>query len=325
MGETGYSPDALRKVERLLALLAGINRDPYLKNIFALRGGTALHYFYSAKPSRLSVDIDLDAVGIPGLNDLRAARPSIEVSLENAIRDQDLRIARRPRGHSGGKWILRARSEQLQGLGRISLDTNFSRRLPLFPSIWGNSSVIDGLDPIRNVHLVSIPDIVGSKLAALTVRSKPRDVFDANYIFTNTHLFTDDAKLAFVVYGSCGNKDIRDWSPLDITCKQEDVRNQLIPLLPNSNDYRRLAEVQELARAMEMTCQENVAPYLALQEHEEEFVRLVRDEKTIDASLLTDDGDLQTRIESMPPLLWILDKRNALPPRDTDNPSQFRS
>lgn len=135
MGETGYSPDALRKAERLPALLAAINRDPYLKNIFALRGGTALHYFYSAEPSRLSVDIGLDAFGIPGLNDLRAARPSLEGSLENAIRDQSLRIARRPRGHSGGKQILRAQSEQPQGLGRISLDTNFARRLPLFPSI----------------------------------------------------------------------------------------------------------------------------------------------------------------------------------------------
>lgn len=172
---------------------------------------------------------------------------------------------------------------------------------------------------------MSIPDIVGSKLAALTARSKPRDVFDANYIFTNAHLFTEDAKLAFVVYGACGHKDVRDWSPQDITCKQEDVKNQPIPLLPNGNDYRRLAEVQDLARAMEMTCQENVAPYLALQEHEEEFVRLVRDEKTIDASLLADDNCLQTRIENMPPLLWVLDERNALPPRDTDNPSQFRS
>lgn len=136
MGKTGYSPDALRKVERLLALLAAINRDPYLKNIFALRGGTALHYFYSDKPPRLSVDIDLDAVGLLGLNDLRVARSSIEVALENEIRDQRLRIARCPRGHSGGKWILRAQSGQPQELGRISLDTNFSRRLPLFPSIW---------------------------------------------------------------------------------------------------------------------------------------------------------------------------------------------
>lgn len=157
------------------------------------------------------------------------------------------------------------------------------------------------------------------------MRSKPRDVFDANCIFMNTHLFTENAKLAFAVYGACGHKDVRDWSPLDITCKQEDVRNRLLPLLPNSNDYRRLAEVQNLARAMEMTCQENVASYLALQEHEEEFVRLVRDEKTIDASLLTDDNHLQTRIANMPPLLWGLDERNALPPRDTDNPSQFRS
>lgn len=196
----------------------------------------------------------MDAVGVPGLNDLRAARSSIEIALENTIRDQNLRIARHPRGHSGGKWILRAQSAQPQGLGRISLDTNFSRRLPLFPSIWGDSLVIDGLDPVRNVHLVSIPDVVGSQLAALAARSKPRDVFDANYIFQDTHLFTEDAKLAFVVYGSCGNKDIRDWSPLDITCKQEDVRNQLIPLLPDNNDYRRLAEVQDLAREMEMAC-----------------------------------------------------------------------
>ena len=218
-----------------------------------------------------------------------------------------------------------ARSKRaVAGTGTHQLGYQFFAPVTAISVYWGDSLVIDGLD-VRNVHLVSIPDVVGSKLAALAARSKPRDVFDANYIFQDTHLFTEDAKLAFVVYGSCGNKDIRDWSPLDITCKQEDVRKQLIPLLPDNNDYRRLAEVQDLARKMEMACQGNVASYLALQEHEEEFVRLVRDEKTIDASLLTDDGDLQTQIENMPLLLWILDERNALPPRDTDNPIQFRS
>ena len=50
----------------------------------------------------------------------------------------------------------------------------------------------------------------------------------------------------------------------------------------------------------------------------------MRGEKIIDASLLTDDGSLQTRMENMPSLLWILDERNALPPRDTDTLSQFQ-
>ena len=44
--ETGYQPDTIEKVLRLLDVLVEINRDPFLKGRLALKGGTALNVFH---------------------------------------------------------------------------------------------------------------------------------------------------------------------------------------------------------------------------------------------------------------------------------------
>ena len=57
--QTGFRPEILEKVIRLMDLLNGIFNDDYLASRLALKGGTALNLFYFDLP-RLSVDIDLN-------------------------------------------------------------------------------------------------------------------------------------------------------------------------------------------------------------------------------------------------------------------------
>lgn len=61
-GQSGFRPEVLEKVHRLLDVLDGMRRHPYLKSRIALKGGTALNLLVFDVP-RLSVDIDLNYIG----------------------------------------------------------------------------------------------------------------------------------------------------------------------------------------------------------------------------------------------------------------------
>lgn len=68
---TGFRPEMLEKVIHLFDLLEGFTRHPYLKNQIALKGGTALNLFVFDLP-RLSVDIDLNYIGVTDLETMLA-------------------------------------------------------------------------------------------------------------------------------------------------------------------------------------------------------------------------------------------------------------
>ena len=73
-GETGYLPDTLEKVLRLLDLLDEIAGDPMLSERLVLKGGTALNVFY-LDLDRLSVDIDLNYIGALDVTTMQNERP----------------------------------------------------------------------------------------------------------------------------------------------------------------------------------------------------------------------------------------------------------
>ncbi|MFH1983424.1 MAG: nucleotidyl transferase AbiEii/AbiGii toxin family protein [Pseudomonadota bacterium] len=54
---TGFQAEPLEKVARLLELLQSLKSHPFLKDRFALKGGTALNLFWADVP-RLSVDLE---------------------------------------------------------------------------------------------------------------------------------------------------------------------------------------------------------------------------------------------------------------------------
>jgi len=105
-GSTGFRPEILEKVDRLLDLLELMQRHPYLKSRLALKGGTALNLFVFDIP-RLSVDIDVNYIGALDRETMRAERQPLERAMEAVAGRLGLKLQRAPEAHAGGKWRLR--------------------------------------------------------------------------------------------------------------------------------------------------------------------------------------------------------------------------
>ncbi len=71
---TGFRPEILEKVIYLIHLLNRFTEDPFLKNKFVLKGGTALNLFCFDYP-RLSVDIDINYIGSSDREIMLQVRP----------------------------------------------------------------------------------------------------------------------------------------------------------------------------------------------------------------------------------------------------------
>ena len=128
--QTGYRPDTLEKVLRLLELLDEIAQDPVLSQRLALKGGTALNVFY-LDLDRLSVDIDLNYVGALDLAAMERERPEVDAAIDRLFASQGHGVRRQPTGHAGGKWLARNASA-LGGNASLELALNYMARQPLF-------------------------------------------------------------------------------------------------------------------------------------------------------------------------------------------------
>jgi hypothetical protein len=80
-GATGFRPESLEKVIRLIGLLNGIFGQPFLRDRLVLKGGTALNLLLFDVP-RLSVDIDLNYIGSVSREGMEAERPELERRLQ---------------------------------------------------------------------------------------------------------------------------------------------------------------------------------------------------------------------------------------------------
>lgn len=74
---TGFRVEILEKVWHLMNVLEGINAHPFLQERLVLKGGTALNLFIFDLP-RLSVDIDLNYIGMPDREGMMRERLLIE-------------------------------------------------------------------------------------------------------------------------------------------------------------------------------------------------------------------------------------------------------
>jgi hypothetical protein len=99
---TGFRSDVLEKVAHLLGLLEALRSHPFLKGKLTLKGGTALNLFVFNVP-RLSVDIDLNYVGVADLEAMLADRPQVEQALQAVFAREGFTVRRAPEEHAGGK------------------------------------------------------------------------------------------------------------------------------------------------------------------------------------------------------------------------------
>ncbi|MBP1628348.1 MAG: nucleotidyl transferase AbiEii/AbiGii toxin family protein [Holophagaceae bacterium] len=294
-GTTGFRPESLEKVIRLVGLLNGIFRHADLRERLVLKGGTALNLFLFDVP-RLSVDIDLNYIGSVDRKGMEEDRPALESKLQAVFEADDFTVRRMPTDHAGGKWQLRYAGAQGQG-GNLEVDLNFLHRIPLEPIQTLDSKPL-GTFQAKGIPVLDIHDLAAGKLVALLDRCAARDVFDAAGLFAHPALDMERLRLPFVVMGAMSrDMDLRAATPERVMDTLTDFDSMVRPLLRQGIQGAAPEGIQTRTR-------EGLARLLPLRPHEVAFVEALWERGEIRPDLLSSSPETQARIAAMPLLLW---------------------
>jgi predicted nucleotidyltransferase component of viral defense system len=298
---TGFNAAVIEKVLHLLNLLNKLNSHSFLKGKLALKGGSAINLFVFNIP-RLSVDIDLNYIGALDRERMIADRPKVEKAIEAVFAREGFTVKRKPTEHAGGKWRLSYQS--YTGLsGNLEVDLNFMFRQPLWKVVPANSQTL-GDFLAKNIPVLDLHELTAGKLTALFARHLARDLFDAHQLLRNAKLDPKCLRPAFVVYGALNRKDWRTVSLRDLNFDVDEIEKMLIPVLHGNTAYKEADDMQVFAQQLVNECPEELSAVLPLSVQEMEFLDRILTKGQIEPSLITEDGDLQTRILRHPMLRW---------------------
>ena len=297
---TGFRVEMLEKVVRLMGVLEGVRAHPFLRDMLALKGGTALNLFIFDLP-RLSVDIDFNYVGTGDREQMMNERPNVERALEAVFSRENLQVRAMPTEHAGGKWWLRYGSTRGRG-GALEVDVNFMYRVPLWPHRRLDSRPV-GRWQAKDILAMDIHELVAGKLCALLSRRRARDLFDSHRLLSLNGLDPANLRIAFVVYGAMSRRDWREVSIADVGFDTSELASQLLPVL-SLGALKRPAEEAAYGRTLIEGCRRLLSLVLPLADEERAFLDLLLDGGRIEPSLLTCDEKLRERIRSQPLLLW---------------------
>ena len=139
-------------------------------------------------------------------------------------------------------------------------------------------------------------------MTALFARNASRDLFDAHYLLTKTHFNTEQLRLAFILYlGMSSIKDFQKISPEALLFDEGDFQQQLLPVLRNA---KKQANHHAWKAAKLEECKQGLEKLLPFADHEMEFLKKLSNKGDIQASLLTGDSIMQSKIEKLPLLRW---------------------
>ncbi|HSL90334.1 MAG TPA: nucleotidyl transferase AbiEii/AbiGii toxin family protein [Ignavibacteriaceae bacterium] len=182
----------LKQAEFLLRILPHINYE----EAFALKGGTALNFFWRDFP-RLSVDIDLCYTKIQD-------RESSLIEINDAFTKIEERLKRA----FGGIKIQQKKIEgKIIGLildwnnALVKIEANTIIRGTIFPVV--NKKLCpkaeNTFELTTSVNTVSFEDLYGGKICAALDRQHPRDLFDLKLLLENEGITPSIIK-AFLFY-----------------------------------------------------------------------------------------------------------------------------
>jgi predicted nucleotidyltransferase component of viral defense system len=187
-------------------LVLRILPDILVEEIFALKGGTAINFFFKDLP-RLSVDIDLTYLP---LTDRGKALQDIHDALQR-ISD---RLKRKTPGAKITPRISRETS-LLIGLivtrddATVKIEPNAIMRGTVYPVQV--RPLTKRSQELFEFHIeartLSLADLYGGKICAALDRQHPRDLYDIHLLF-RTEGITDEIRKAFIVYLICQPRPI---------------------------------------------------------------------------------------------------------------------
>ena len=235
MESTGYPMASIEKTLRLLDLLKAINKDAYLRENLALKGGTAINLIHFSEIPRLSVDLDFDL----SRNTPQEAMLQIKEEVSSRIRALSFSsgyLLNEPRPNYAIHQTELFYRNATGNRDKIKLDINCLSRCHLYDPVVreARNPFIPG--DLFSILMLSEYELFGSKLKALLERATPRDIFDA-YTLEQKGLYHDDHSVACIrkciaYYLSLSRGvDIEQALSTIRKCPVQDFKKQLFPML----------------------------------------------------------------------------------------------
>lgn len=301
--KSGYKPEILEKVYRLLDVFQQIMSVPFLQEHLVLKGGTALNLFCFDRLPRLSVDIDFNYIGTLDRTKMLDEKPIIMDALEQIMLQNQFERHRAPMMHAGGKMIWFYPS-LLGQRGSLEIDINFMYRQPLFPVVLKSPNIqeykhIQG--PVLDIH-----ELAAGKLSALFDRNASRDWFDAHYLLTKMPLEKQKLRFAFVTYLAMTKIDLSHITPEKIDFNLTDLRNRLVPVMHQLSISKNTRELKEWAVTRIQELREQLAQLLPLDADAMTFINKIRNEGIVLPELITGDSELAKKVLSHPAINWAV-------------------
>ena len=291
---TRFPAENLEKVLRLREVLTEFHKHTYLRGKLALKGGTALNFFY-LNLTRLSVDIDLNYIGHIDREATLRDRPEISkaveqiftglgYSLQNGIDDYALR-----------EWYLNF-TNHANRPDRIQVEINFLVRACALPPQEMDAAPIGDASPCRYLVL-ALEELFGGKLKAMIDRHHPRDLYDL-YRFSVARLEHNAELLRkfAILFASTMDHDLRTYhmdrfQALD----KKELEKLLYPLL-RADDRPTAEEMLQsvsplLATVLDHTREAAYLDAMASGRYQPEF-------------LFPKQSEIVERIRQHPALLW---------------------
>ncbi|MFR5827601.1 MAG: nucleotidyl transferase AbiEii/AbiGii toxin family protein [Adlercreutzia equolifaciens] len=185
------SADQVEQDLLLTQAICEISSDELLRKELVLRGGTAFHKLYLAKPARYSEDLDFVRTSAGGIGDIMKRLTAMGKDLGFEVKTQ---MAAHPKVF----W----RFVSASGVKRkIKLEINTFERSPMLslttlPLLVENSWFSRQAD----VPVFQVEELCATKVRALYQRSKGRDLFDLWLALTELKLVPEDIMAAFDAY-----------------------------------------------------------------------------------------------------------------------------
>ncbi|MFZ2324307.1 MAG: nucleotidyl transferase AbiEii/AbiGii toxin family protein [Ignavibacteriaceae bacterium] len=186
----------------LLRILPSVMQE----DVFALKGGTAINFFWRYYP-RKSVDIDLTYLPIKdrdiSLLDINNRLASLETRLQRIFPSASI------------QQKLESDTQSIVGLmvrdheATVKVEANYNLRGAIYAPVKMKLSkrAEKEFELSMSVTTLSFEDLYGGKIVAALDRQHPRDLFDVKLLLENEGL-TDGVRKAFIVYLISHNRSL---------------------------------------------------------------------------------------------------------------------
>jgi predicted nucleotidyltransferase component of viral defense system len=193
-----------KQANLLLRILPSVMSE----DVFALKGGTAINFFWRDYP-RLSVDIDLTNLPISerdiSLKDISVRLAGIQTKIQRIMPTVGIQQKLEKETQSIVGLLVRAQEVT------VKIEANYNLRGSVYSPVkrkLSNKAEME-FELSMTVRTLSFEDLFGGKIVAALDRQQPRDLFDVKLLLENEGL-TDKVRKAFIVYLISHNRSLME-------------------------------------------------------------------------------------------------------------------